>query len=200
MDKIDLSKIKESGRIVLASQSPRRKDILTNAGYKFEICVSNADENIDIEDAALLVRELAMLKACDVAKTINGDKYVVGADTVVCINGKILGKPKNERQARLMLKLLSNRTHQVYTGVCVVCKKSGMVISKYEKSDVTFKKLTNSEIFEYVKSGEPMDKAGAYAIQGGAKKFVCDVCGNFDNIIGFSIGLFENILSELMSE
>lgn len=184
-------------KLILASQSPRRKKILSDAGYEFDIVVSDADEDIRICDAPLLVKELAMIKACEVAKMVHGDCFIIGADTVVCINGRILGKPKNKRHARLMLKLLSGRTHQVYTGVCVADRKSGMVISKCEKSEVGFRKLTNSEIFEYVAGGEPMDKAGAYAIQGDASKFVSYVEGNFDNIIGLPVNLLENILREM---
>lgn len=196
----EIEKIKKSGKIVLASKSPRRKQILKNAGYSFEVFVSDADEDLEIKDATLLVRELAMLKACDVARGVSGDRYIVGADTVVCIDGRILGKPKNTRQARLMLKLLSGRTHQVYTGVCVVEKKSGALICKCERSDVTFRKLTSSEISEYVKTSEPMDKAGAYAIQGLAGAFVDKVSGNFDNIVGFPMKLFEEILGELVED
>ena len=106
-------------KIVLASQSPRRKQLLSEAGYEFDIVVSDTDENISAPDGEMLVKELALLKACDVAKSIDYDAYVIGADTVVCINGRVLGKPKNKRHASLMLKLLSGRAHQVYTGVCV---------------------------------------------------------------------------------
>ena len=184
-------------KLILASQSPRRKKILSDAGYEFDIVVSDADEDISISDAPLLVKELAMIKACETAKKVQGDCFIIGADTVVCINGRILGKPKNKRHARLMLKLLSGRTHQVYTGVCVADRKSGAAISRCEKSEVGFRKLKNIEIAEYVAGGEPMDKAGAYAIQGGAGKFVSYVKGNFDNIIGLPVNLLENILLEM---
>lgn len=187
-------------KIVLASKSPRRKQLLSQAGYEFNIFVPDTDEDIDAPDAEMLVKELALLKACAAAKTIKYDCYIIGADTVVCINGRILGKPKNGRHARLMLKLLSGKTHQVYTGVCVFDTKSGVAISKCERSDVTFNKLTNEQIKAYVDSKEPMDKAGAYAIQGGAGEFVDNITGEFDNIVGLPLKTLKEIFDELENE
>ena len=183
-------------KIVLASQSPRRKQLLSEAGYEFDILVSDTDENISAPDGEMLVKELALLKACDVSKNVNYDAYVIGADTVVCINGRVLGKPKNKRHASLMLKLLSGRAHQVYTGVCVFDTKSGTAVSKCERSDVKFFNLTNKQIREYIETGEPMDKAGAYAIQGLGNKFVECYQGEFDNIIGLPMKTLESILNE----
>ncbi len=187
-------------KIVLASQSPRRRQLLSQAGYEFDILVSDTDENISAPDGEMLVKELALIKACDVAKSINYDAYVIGADTVVCINGRVLGKPKNKRHASLMLKLLSGKTHQVYTGVCVFDAESGNAVSKCERSDVKFFKLTNNQIREYIKSGEPMDKAGAYAIQGLGNKFVESYCGEFDNIIGLPMKTLESVLDDFESD
>lgn len=183
-------------KIVLASQSPRRKHLLSQAGYEFEIFQTDADENICAPDAEILVKELALIKACAAAEKLKDDCYIIGADTVVCINGRILGKPKNNRHARLMLKLLSGKTHQVYTGVCVFDTKTGSAVSKCERSDVTFYALSNKQIKDYVATKEPADKAGAYAIQGGARKFVKNVAGQMDNIIGLPLNTLKEIFDE----
>lgn len=183
-------------KFILASQSPRRKEILEKAGYEFSVFATDVDENIGVDDPQTLVRELSMLKACDAAKRINDKCIVIGADTVVSIDGRILGKPKSEEDAKNMLKTLSGRVHAVYTGVCVVNKYTGVSEAMSTPTYVTFKKLCDEEIDSYVKSGEPMDKAGAYAIQGGAKDFVLSFDGELDNVIGFPMKLFEKILSD----
>ena len=184
-------------KILLASSSPRRKLLLDEAGYDFDIIKSDADENIDVSEPSLLVRELAVIKACGGAKNASGDCYVIGADTVVCIGKRILGKPKTKRQARLMLKLLSGRRHFVYTGVCVFDTGDARMICKYDRSEVNFKNLTNKQIRDYVDTGEPMDKAGAYAIQGGAGLFVKNITGEMDNIIGLPMKTLSDIFAEL---
>ena len=183
-------------KIILASQSPRRKQLLSQAGYEFEVYQTDADENITAPNAQMLVKELALIKAAAAAKELEGDYYIIGADTVVCIGERILGKPKNKRQARLMLKLLSGKKHQVYTGVCVFETKSCTAISKCERSDVEFYPLKNKDIRDYVKSGEPMDKAGAYAIQENGRKFVKKTEGEFDNIVGLPLKTLKSILTE----
>lgn len=186
--------------LVLASASPRRKELLKEAGYAFEIVKTDADENIDVCDPTLLVCELAAIKAIAAAKNIKKDCYVIGADTVVCIGERILGKPKTKRQARLMLKLLSGRKHQVYTGVCVFDNKNARMISKFERSDVTFCNLSNVQIRNYVLSGEPMDKAGSYAIQENGRVFVKEFSGNMDNIIGLPMTTLKDIFFELEND
>ena len=187
-------------KIVLASSSPRRKQLLCDAGYEFEVLKTDADENISVSDPKMLVQELAIIKACARVKKAEKDCYVIGADTVVCIGNKILGKPKTKRHARLMLKLLSGRRHFVYTGVCVFDSDNARMICKYEESSVVFKKLSNKQIRKYVDTNEPMDKAGAYAIQGLANEFVREVKGEFDNIVGLPMKTLSDILKTLDEE
>lgn len=181
-------------KIILASASPRRKELLSKAGFKFEVITSDADENIDITDAPLMVRELALLKASAVARRINYDALVIGADTVVSLDGKILGKPEDWREAKHMLEMLSGRAHQVYTGVCIIDAKTGKSVCKSERTDVIFRHIKKREIRAYIKTGEPMDKAGAYAIQGGAGKFVRGYIGSFCNVVGLPVELVRQII------
>lgn len=183
-------------KYILASASPRRKEILENAGYKFSIFKSDIDENIGVDDPQLLVRELSVLKACDIGRRLDFDCIVIGADTVVSIDGEILGKPKDEEDAFLMLKKLSGRQHSVFTGVCVLNKYTGIVISKCDETKIRFRSITDNQIRDYIKTGEPFDKAGSYAIQGEAAKFVLETDGEFDNVVGFPVKLFEELLEE----
>ncbi len=187
-------------KIILASASPRRREILTQAGFEFDVVVSDADENINACDASLMVRELALLKAGDVAKKVEKNSLVIGADTVVCIDGEILGKPKDESDAQRMLNLLSGRAHQVYTGVCIIDSGTGKAVCKSECTDVIFEKLTKKQIQEYIATGEPMDKAGSYAIQGGAQSFVKNIVGSFDNVVGLPIELVKEIIETEFSD
>ena len=181
-------------KIILASASPRRRELLERAGFEFEVMTSGAEEKANTSDAELMVRELALLKAGAVAKTAKNNALVIGADTVVCLKDEILGKPKNEADAKEMLKKLSGRAHSVYTGVCVTDTKTGKSVCKSERTDVFFRNISDEEICEYVKTGEPMDKAGAYAIQGGAAKFVSACEGNLDNVIGLPVELVKEII------
>ncbi len=183
-------------KLILASASPRRREILAAAGYTFDIQVADVDENISVTDPALLVRELALLKAAAVAKSVNEDAYVIGSDTVVSFNGEIMGKPANAADAKRMLSLLSGNTHQVLTGVCIVDAKDGSAVSRSDVTHVTFKKLSEAEIETYIASGEPMDKAGAYAIQGIGGALVARTEGDLNNVIGFPLWLFEEMLKE----
>ncbi|MBE7026624.1 MAG: septum formation inhibitor Maf [Ruminococcaceae bacterium] len=187
-------------KIVLASASPRRRELLEQSGFEFDIIVSDADENINVCDAALMVRELALLKAGDVAKKVEKNRLVIGADTVVCIDGEVLGKPKDESDAERMLSLLSAREHQVYTGVCIIDSGTGKAVCKSECTDIVFKELTNEQIQEYIATGEPMDKAGAYAIQGGAQDFVQCIDGSFDNVVGLPVELVKEIIETEFSD
>ncbi|MCR4593765.1 MAG: Maf family protein [Clostridiales bacterium] len=180
-------------QLVLASASPRRKEILTDAGYTFILRVSDADESlpegISPEEA---VRTLAERKAKAVKKSSN--ETVIAADTVVALEGKILGKPENEQDAFDMIRSLSGRVHDVYTGVCVINEKESTVFS--DKSTVEFRELTDEEILDYIESGEPMDKAGAYGIQGKASAFAKVKSGSFYNVVGLPIEKLNAILKE----
>ena len=174
-------------KIILASQSPRRKELLTKMGIDFDIIVSNVEEKVDkntkIEDIPV---NLAKIKAQSVFDTIKGDKMVIGCDTIVVYRNKIFGKPKNESDAKHTLKLLSGRTHKVITGLYVLVERNNKVYS-YKSTTITkikMSEMTDSIIDKYIKNGEPMDKAGAYGIQGIAGMFVEEVIGNYDSVIG----------------
>ena len=148
-------------KIILASASPRRRDILKNANIEFEVLVSDADENINETNPEKFTLEIAKRKAYAIK---DDENIIISADTAVACDGEIMGKPKDSDDAKRMLSLLSGKKHSVYTGVCI--KRGEKCVSFCEKSDVYFKKITDCEIENYIKSGEPFGKAGAYAIQG----------------------------------
>ncbi len=171
--------------IILASSSPRRRELLTTAGIEFEIAVSDVEEvlNPALPPAQAAI-DVACQKAREVAKQYPRD-CVVGADTIVLLDGAILGKPKDKAQAAEMLGQLSGKTHTVYTGVCVI--KDGKENCFAEATQVEFYELTADEIDAYVTSGEPMDKAGAYGIQGLGCLLVKRIEGDFFNVMGFPV-------------
>ena len=171
-------------RLILASTSPRRKEIMQNAGFVFEVIPSFADENIEDTPPAQMVTSLALLKAKEIAVQIP-DAVVVGADTIVCFKGNILQKPKDESDAVQMLKMLSGAVHEVYTGVAIVTKNKKE--SFYVKSYVKFYKLSDDFIMRYVKTAEPMDKAGAYGIQSKGALLVESIEGDYFNIMGLPV-------------
>ena len=181
-------------RVILASKSPRRKELLGKIFSDFEIIVSEVDEDLDDGiDIVSGVEILAIRKGAKVAED-NRDALVISSDTLVELDGKALGKPKDERDARTMLKSLSGRAHNVHTGVAVHYK--GKTFSGVATSTVYFKNLTDDEIDAYVESGEPMDKAGAYGIQGEAGKFVLRYVGDFDTIVGLSLRLTKELIEK----
>lgn len=177
-----------SEKMILASASPRRRELLNLAGFEFEVITSSVDEVVDPSLPPYeLVVSLARQKACDVAKK-NTNRTVIGADTVVVLDGKVLGKPKNEQDAVDMLKALSGKTHEVYTGVCVV--KGSKSKDFYECTKVKFCELTDEQIKSYVATGEPMDKAGSYGIQGKGCVLVEGIEGDYFNVVGFPVSRF----------
>jgi septum formation protein len=172
-------------RLILASSSPRRKELLENLRLNFEISKSDADESYDPGmPPEVIVMELARRKAEDVAKK-HSDSFVIGADTVVVYGKRILGKPKDEKEAIEMLTLLSGNTHSVYTGVAIV--HGSECTQFYEKTDVTFWELSEAEIHAYIKSGEPFDKAGAYGIQGLGSMLVKRISGDYCAVVGLPV-------------
>lgn len=183
----------EKIRLVLASGSPRRREILTSAGYGFMLQRADVDEtipeNVTSDKAALY---LAELKNKAVAK--NDGRVYLTADTVVVCDKAILGKPKDKADAEKMLRLLSGRSHFVYTGVCV--SDSDKKISFQEKTEVFFYPLSDSEINCYAESGEPLDKAGAYGIQGKAALFVEKIDGDYLNVVGLPLARLSRTLAE----
>lgn len=190
-------------KIVLASASPRRRELLEQIGIKFDIVVSNEPE--DEIDKSLspenYTSELALMKACNVAKKLTGtkrkDSLIIAADTVVYSDGKILGKPKDSDDAFRILKSLSGKAHEVYTGICVMRLTDGYATSKSIKTTVKFKKLTDKTIKAYIKTGEPSDKAGAYGIQGRGAVLVEEICGDYFNVVGLPLSaLYDVLISE----
>ena len=171
--------------IILASASPRRSELMTLAGFRFDVICADIDEIVP--EKALpqeVVMSLALQKAQAVAKD-HRKSAVVGSDTVVALDGKILGKPRSEKEAAEMLRSLSGRIHKVYTGVAIVCGEK--VTSFFEETEVEFYPLTDQEILDYVATGEPMDKAGAYGIQGRGSVLVKRINGDYFNVMGLPI-------------
>ena len=189
-------------QIILASQSPRRKELLEQIGLEFEICPAKGEEIITKTIPEEVVMELSKQKAEEVAAMVSSyskqhkdittpsDILVIGADTVVAYDGKILGKPKDEADAKATLTMLSGNTHSVFTGVTLVLiDKSGRAgeIVFYEKTDVKMHKMSEAEIDRYIETGEPMDKAGSYAIQGKCAIYIEKIDGDYNNVVGLPI-------------
>lgn len=175
--------------LILASGSPRRKQLLEMTGHLGRIMVSDADESIEETRPEKMVEELSKRKALDVAEKVT-DGIVLGADTVVATDGSILGKPADEEDAKRMLRMLSGRTHQVYTGVTLAEVKDGAVQwadTFFEKTDVAVLPMSEEEIEEYVKTGEPLDKAGSYGIQGFFAKYIRKIDGDYFNVVGLPL-------------
>jgi septum formation protein len=182
--------------LVLASQSPRRSEILRQAGIPFTVRVADVDESVQAgESAADYVQRLAAAKAHAVEAA--DAETVLGADTTVVIDGEILAKPADAADARRMLARLSGRRHEVLTGICL--RRGGHAIRDCVTTGVVFAALSDREIDEYVASGEPMDKAGAYAIQGLASKFVERIEGDYFNVMGLPVALVYRHLQEAQS-
>lgn len=181
--------------MILASASPRRKEILENFGFSFKTIVKNIDETSDKAKAEEKILEIAEKKARAAAIDFP-DENVVGADTVVVVDGKILGKPKNEEEAFSMLKSLSGRSHEVITAFSFININKNISYSDYEITKVYFKNLTDDEINWYINTKEPMDKAGAYGIQGKGAFFVEKIEGDFFSVMGFPLGKFVRFLNK----
>lgn len=178
--------------IILASNSPRRKELLSKLTCNFSVIPAVSEERSDAKDPCIFVVELAKQKAREVFCS-HPDSLVIGCDTVVDLNGRILGKPSDKKEAENMLKSLSGQTHFVHTGACVLFAEKE--ISFCETTAVTFRKLTDEEIGRYVQSGAPMDKAGAYGIQ--ECGFVEKYSGSHDNVVGFPTERIAEILENL---
>ena len=185
-------------KLVLASASPRRQELIQLLGLRAEIHPSGIAEDVTEADPSLLVQKLAFQKAEDVAKQYSKDYLVIGADTVVFFEDRILGKPKSEEDAYRMLSALSGRTHQVYTGVSLHFQ--GKKMGFYEKTEVQFARLTEREIWDYIESKEPMDKAGAYGIQGRFAPFVKGIAGDYYNVMGLPLARLYQALKFLGAE
>ncbi|MEJ2038278.1 MAG: Maf family protein [Desulfosarcinaceae bacterium] len=177
----------QQGHLVLASKSPRRRYLLKQAGLVFDVVPSHVDESsIPPADPAEYAKTLSLAKARDVAASYP-DSWVIGADTIVLMNRRILGKPRNLNQAREMLQRLSGRTHEVYTGYTIYCGALGKSLTDVVCTAVTFKTLSADEIEWYIHTDEPFDKAGAYAIQGLGTFLVKSVHGSYTNVVGLPV-------------
>ncbi len=181
--------------MILASASPRRKEILENFGFSFKTIVKNIDEISDKTRAEEKILEIAEKKARAAAIDFP-DENVVGADTVVVVDGKILGKPEDKKEAFSMLKSLSGRSHEVITAFSFININKNISYSDYEITKVYFKNLTDDEINWYINTKEPMDKAGAYGIQGKGAFFVEKIEGDFFSVMGFPLGKFVRFLNK----
>lgn len=172
--------------IILASGSPRRRELLQQIGLEFEVITSNAEEVTTHSSPGEIVKELSRLKARAVADILTEEKrkqsVVIGADTIVYAQGKVLGKPKNEADAYKMIAALAGKTHDVYTGVTFVSDREEY--SFFEQTSVEVYEMTDEEIQAYIRTGEPMDKAGAYGIQGAFAAYVKGISGDYNNVVG----------------
>ena len=177
-------------RIILASGSPRRKELLSLMGVTYEVMVSQKEEKLQDVDPSGLVMELAKMKACDIAQQVKGPAVIIGADTVVACKNKVLGKPKNTEEAIQMITMLAGNSHEVYTGVTMVIKEANQterIVTFSEATKVYVTSMSEEEILAYVATGEPMDKAGSYAIQGVFAPYISKIEGDYYNIVGFPI-------------
>lgn len=200
------------GQIILASASPRRKELLEQIGINFDICPAKGEEVITKKIPHEVVQELASQKAKEVAGMVKAyevsheelmtpqDIMVIGADTIVAYEEQILGKPKDEEDAFRMLSLLSGNTHSVYTGVSIVLLgASGKVgeLTFFEETDVAMRQMDEAEIRRYIGTGEPMDKAGAYGIQGKCAIYIDKICGDYNNVVGLPVAAIYRELKKL---
>ena len=177
-------------KVILASKSPRRKELLATIFDDFECIPSDKNEDMTKKmKITELAKNLSGQKAEDIFEKTSGDRVVVGSDTMVVLGNKIYGKPKDENDAFLMLKSLSGKTHKVVTGIYVIKFEDGIktVLSDAVVSKVKFAKMTDEEIWNYIKSGEPMDKAGAYGCQGLARKHIEKIDGDFFAVMGLPV-------------
>lgn len=186
-------------KLVLASGSPRRKELLEALGLKFDVLITDTDEDAITSQGIgvdLYVQELALMKAAEAAKLLikNKNVIIIAADTVVTYDGEILGKPKDKIDAFNMLKKLSNKEHQVFTGICVMRVSDGKTYCAPMCTGVKFKELTDEKIAAYIATGEPLDKAGAYGIQGKGTALVEYINGDYNNVVGISTSLLADIL------
>jgi len=187
-------------KLILASSSPRRAEVLRDAGVAFEVCAPHVEEaRHPNETVEKMVARLAEAKARAAAQSA-GERnraIIIGADTAVELDGEVFGKPRDAAHALEMLAALSGRTHHVLTGVCVLRLPDGVTRSAVERTAVTFSKLGQREIEDYVSSGEPFDKAGAYAIQGRAGRYIPRIEGCYFNVVGLPLARLHALLGEL---
>lgn len=188
---------KELYQVILASASPRRRDILTHLGVPFEVCVSEADEHCDLADPGERVEAIARRK-CEAtrdSRDVNESELILASDTLVWVDGCFLGKPADQEDAARMLRLLSGRVHRVISGIAVWYK--GRMVTAHDTTYVCFRPMSEEDIGEYLATGEPFGKAGGYAIQGEAARYVSEIKGEYENVVGLPVRcLYETVLNE----
>ena len=186
-------------QIILASKSPRRAQLLTQIGIPFKIIPSHIDESLHLSVKPIqAVRQIALAKARSVAET-RKTGMVLGADTIVVINRRILGKPKTPADARRLLTLLSGKTHRVITAIAIIDAATGRTKIGHRITAVKFRKLTRKEIDDYIATGDPFDKAGAYGIQGKGALFIEKINGDYFNVVGLPLVLLSQLLDSFLS-
>ena len=182
-------------KIILASASPRRRELLTQIGISFTIQKAEKEETVTTSVPSEAVKELALQKAREVAEKYPAD-VVIGADTIVAANGQILGKPKDAEDAIQMLRMLQGGSHEVITGVAILLNNGEKLINFAETTRVHVFPMTEEQICSYVESGEPMDKAGSYGIQGTFAAYISGIEGDYNNVVGLPVGrLYQEVLS-----
>lgn len=186
--------LSSSSIIVLASASPRRKELLTKAGIEFEVCAANIPEEPLHGELPVAFAERMAREKAHAVRAVRPGRIILAADTVVAVGDEILGKPRDAADAEGMLRLLSGKSHKVTTGVCLL--GAGFEDVRSETTAVEFLELPEEEIREYVSTGEPLDKAGAYAIQGGAARWVKKVSGDYNNVVGLPVQFVLRIMRE----
>jgi septum formation protein len=189
-------------KLILASRSPRRAEILTAAGWEFEAIAADIDETrLADEDALSYVQRLAQTKAKKIATQHHANGLVLGADTVVIIDGEILGQPRDDEDARRMLRLLSGSWHEVLTGVALIrTGENAAEVIDHQRTRVRFAEMSAEQIDWYVATGEPQGKAGAYGIQGKAALFITGIEGDYFNVVGLPVRLVFEMVQRIGSE
>lgn len=194
-------------RLILASASPRRRELLARIGLSFEILPARGEENPHSAIPEEMVQELSAGKALEIYGSLEEQEkeeaVIIGADTLVAFGNRVMGKPQDEKDAFDMLFLLQGNTHQVYTGVTLLYTPKGETACKkltfLEKTDVTMYPMTEQEILEYIATGEPMDKAGAYGIQGRCAAYVREICGDYNNVVGLPVSRLYQELKRIVN-
>lgn len=180
--------MKDNIKIILASASPRRRELLAQIGLDFQVLVSEVEEKVNTDIPYLVVEQLSAQKAEAVAQKLEKEEpaLVIGADTIVACDGQILGKPRDKEEAVQMLRKLNGRSHQVYTGVTLIF--GDKIKTFYEATEVEFYPMTEEEIGAYVETPDPLDKAGAYGIQGFCARYIKGITGDYNNVVGLPVG------------
>ncbi|MBE6071294.1 MAG: Maf-like protein [Clostridium butyricum] len=187
-------------RVILASASERRQELLRRLIYDFDIIVSDFDEKRVVFKGSIddYVKEIALGKAMDVKNKVSEDSIIISADTIVTLDDKILGKPKDEKEAFDMLKSLQGRNHFVYSGIVVINNKKNIIKQESLATRVKFSDMSDEDIYQYIDTKEPMDKAGAYGIQGIGGTFVESIEGCYYNVVGLPLNKLKSILREIL--